>query len=170
MSKETKRKRKPPTPKTQLQVFKRDNYTCKTCGKSPVTYPGLFLEVDHIFPFSLGGIDELANYQTLCMLCNRGKGNNEHLNRTVNNDLNAILNKIHPEILNTLTQKDEVSVIANQEDYTRLIEKNSLGEFYKIIPSTNTIIGYQTCKSLGLYTIQDNHGCKVHFFISKLAF
>jgi hypothetical protein len=59
------RKRKNPTAKTRLEVFKRDRYTCQICGRSPAITPGLELEVDHREPFSKGGADSLHNYQTL---------------------------------------------------------------------------------------------------------
>lgn len=49
-------------------VFKRDNYTCQYCGKV-----GGKLEVDHIFPFSKGGSDNLDNLTTSCQKCNRQK-------------------------------------------------------------------------------------------------
>lgn len=134
--------------------------------RSPVTDPGLYLEVDHIIPFSCGGRDELSNYQTLCQDCNRAKGNNESLNKTMKNDLDAILNGVNPQILKELPQKSLISVVANQEDYIKIVQKNDFGNFYKITPSTNTIMGYQAGKNLGIYTLQDNHGSKVQFFIS----
>lgn len=163
------KKRKAITPKTKLEVISRDNYTCKTCGRSPVTHPGLSLEIDHIKPFSLGGTDEISNFQTLCQECNRGKGNNENLNRTIINEINAILNYINPEILKSLNNKIPiVSVVANQEDYAKLIEKNSHGQFYKITPSTNSIYGQGACQGMGIYTINDNCAGKVHFHLNLI--
>lgn len=49
-------------------VFKRDNYTCKYCGKR-----GGKLEVDHVIPFSKGGSDDLSNLVTSCRHCNAQK-------------------------------------------------------------------------------------------------
>lgn len=49
-------------------VFKRDDYTCRYCGKK-----GGILEVDHIVPFSKGGSDDLSNLATSCRHCNRQK-------------------------------------------------------------------------------------------------
>ena len=73
-------KRKTIPPKLKLKVLKRDNYKCLICGKSPSTHPELSLEVDHILPVSKGGINDLENLQTLCIYCNRGKGNDDSLN------------------------------------------------------------------------------------------
>ncbi len=161
------RKRKKITPKIKLIVWKQDNFTCRTCGRSPATHQGLDLQVDHIIPFSLDGPDEISNYQTLCMECNPGRGNNEDLNRTLKNDLDAWLDRINPQIRKELSQRDKVSVVANQEDYVELTKKNSFSKHYQIEPSTNTIMGYQSFKNLGVYTIYDNYGSKVHFYISK---
>lgn len=161
-------KRKAITPKIKLEVFKLGNYTCATCGRSPVTHPGLGLEVDHKKPFSLGGSDEISNYQVLCMECNRGKGNNESLNKFVMNEMNAILNYINPKILQELNKIPTVSVVANQEDFAKIIEKNSHGPFYKITTSGNAIFGERCCYGLGIYTINDNCGAKVNFHITLI--
>ncbi len=50
--------------------FKRDRYRCRDCGATKDDCP---LEIDHIVPYSLGGITELDNLQTLCKKCNRAK-------------------------------------------------------------------------------------------------
>ena len=52
------------------EVFKKDNYRCKECGR---TSKEVVIEVDHILPVSQGGTDELDNLQTLCLPCNRAK-------------------------------------------------------------------------------------------------
>jgi hypothetical protein len=57
----------------RFRVLKRDCFRCVACGKSPSAIPGLVLEVDHITPWSKGGATVLANLQTLCFDCNRGK-------------------------------------------------------------------------------------------------
>ncbi|EOS7783647.1 HNH endonuclease [Enterococcus hirae] len=54
--------------KISQQVFERDSYTCKYCGKVGGT-----LEVDHVIPFSQGGSDELDNLVCACKKCNRQK-------------------------------------------------------------------------------------------------
>jgi hypothetical protein len=63
--------------KIRLKVFKRDNYACVICGKSPANYRGVILHLDHIKPFSKGGDNSLENLRTLCNKCNLGRNNDE---------------------------------------------------------------------------------------------
>jgi uncharacterized protein YozE (UPF0346 family) len=60
------------SPKLRFEVFKRDEYRCRICGSS--AQDGVQLEVDHVHPVSKGGTSDMANLQTLCKPCNRGKG------------------------------------------------------------------------------------------------
>lgn len=65
-------------------VLERDGYRCRECGWKPGdpvperkgTGRPVFrtLEIDHIWPKSLGGPDEESNYQVLCTTCNCRKG------------------------------------------------------------------------------------------------
>lgn len=54
----------------RFEVFKRDSFTCQYCGAKP---PDTVLEVDHVHPRSLGGLDLLTNLKTAWWNCNRGK-------------------------------------------------------------------------------------------------
>lgn len=49
-------------------VYERDGYACVHCGATE------HLSLDHIYPWSLGGLDTLENLQTLCRPCNSRKG------------------------------------------------------------------------------------------------
>jgi hypothetical protein len=67
----TNRKRKGRIPaKLRLRVLKRDGNMCTLCGSSP---PDVVLHVDHIVPYSRGGMTEERNLRTLCASCNLGK-------------------------------------------------------------------------------------------------
>lgn len=56
---------------TRFAILKRDRFTCVYCGAHP---PDVQIEVDHFFPASRGGTDDIGNLVTSCIECNRGKG------------------------------------------------------------------------------------------------
>ncbi len=61
----------------RFRIMKRDNFKCRKCGRSPATDPTVILHVDHIKPWSKGGKTSEDNLETLCSICNLGKGNTE---------------------------------------------------------------------------------------------
>lgn len=66
---ENKRTQVPP--RIRFMVFRRDNYTCRYCGRKP---PEVVLHVDHVRCCANKGRNELGNYATSCETCNLGKG------------------------------------------------------------------------------------------------
>jgi hypothetical protein len=56
--------------RTRFEVFKRDCFTCRYCGRQS---PDVILEVDHIVPVADGGGNDEMNLLTSCWECNRGK-------------------------------------------------------------------------------------------------
>jgi len=59
----------------RYNVLSRDRFKCVKCGNSPSTDINCKLHIDHIVPFSKGGLTTFENLQTLCNNCNLGKGN-----------------------------------------------------------------------------------------------
>lgn len=49
-------------------VYERDGHACLRCGRTDD------LTLDHIYPWSKGGLDSYENLQTLCRPCNSSKG------------------------------------------------------------------------------------------------
>ena len=64
-----------PSLRLRFQVLHRDHFSCRTCGASPAKNPAVDLQVDHVTPWSKGGLTVLENLQTLCSICNGGKSN-----------------------------------------------------------------------------------------------
>lgn len=60
-----------PTPALRFRVLRRDGFTCTYCGRRP---PEVQLHVDHVVPFSTGGMTVIDNLKTACRDCNLGKG------------------------------------------------------------------------------------------------
>lgn len=56
-------------------VMRRDRFSCIHCGASPSSEPGTVLVIEHVVPWSKGGLTVFDNLQTLCEPCNGGKSN-----------------------------------------------------------------------------------------------
>lgn len=54
----------------RFSVFRRDNFTCRYCGKSS---PEVVLHCDHAISVKNGGSDDESNLVTACIDCNLGK-------------------------------------------------------------------------------------------------
>lgn len=54
----------------RFEIFKRDGFACRYCGRSPAAAP---LHVDHVVPVALGGRSCPENLVTACDDCNLGK-------------------------------------------------------------------------------------------------
>ena len=55
------------------QVFKRDGYACRYCGKNDVP-----LTVDHLVLWEEGGPTTVENLTSACKKCNRTRGNTSY--------------------------------------------------------------------------------------------
>ena len=55
----------------RFEVLRRDNFACTYCGRKP---PEVKLHVDHVIPYSKGGLTALENLRAACQECNIGKG------------------------------------------------------------------------------------------------
>lgn len=75
--KEIKTKRTPRGINLRLRwtILKRDNFSCRKCGRSPAKDPSIILHIDHIIPWSKDGETVIENLETLCEQCNLGKSN-----------------------------------------------------------------------------------------------
>ncbi len=58
----------------RFEVFQRDGFKCRFCGKKAEATE---LQVDHVKPFAKGGTDDPDNLVTTCGDCNRGKSDKD---------------------------------------------------------------------------------------------
>lgn len=64
--------KKPNAPlRLRFRIFKRDNFTCQYCGRTP--QDGAKLVTDHINPVANGGLTVFDNLIASCFECNSGK-------------------------------------------------------------------------------------------------
>jgi ATP adenylyltransferase len=69
-----KRGHRPISGSIRYVVLSRAKFRCELCG---ISADEKNIEVDHIFPKSLGGKDDLSNFQALCYSCNAAKRNTD---------------------------------------------------------------------------------------------
>ncbi len=96
--------------KIRFDVFKRDNFKCQYCGRTP---PAVILELDHIIPKSKRGADNIDNYATACFDCNRGKGKHklDSLPRGVSDNIELIKERRKQlKAFNRLIEKQESEI------------------------------------------------------------
>lgn len=134
--------------RTRFEVFKRDDFTCKYCGRKS---PDVVLEVDHIVPVIGGGQDDLVNLLTSCWECNRGKAGKS---------LTQILTGEDPhdkaiEILERKRQLEEYNRVLAEENERmetetwELVRRWKYEQGYRAKDDLNTIAGpdYRWLKS-----------------------
>ncbi len=61
-----------PTPRTRMDILKRDDFRCKICGRRATDYVDIELHVHHIRPWGKGGLTLENNLITLCHTCHKG--------------------------------------------------------------------------------------------------
>jgi hypothetical protein len=105
--------------KTRFDVFKRDDFTCRYCGRKT---PSVVLQVDHVIPVAEGGDNEIENLVTSCFECNNGKGAGllENLPSEIDVEAKSILMAEHER---QLREYNEVKRLVRQR------EDADIGEF-----------------------------------------
>jgi len=146
-----KRKQEPRIRITKRQrwvTYGLDNFACVNCGESNLKK----LSIDHVVPMSLGGKNNISNYQTLCCGCNAKKRDypNLHLQWVIdrlslaNENINEILNfmatidfyAIKVESYKSQTKQEcgkmKTAVIMKRPLFGQYISQNSKTEFFSL--------------------------------------
>lgn len=115
----------------RLKIFLEKGCKCVSCGKEGTklmlgiakdggkhwdvyTEDLIPLTIDHIYPKSKGGSNEMSNLQPMCFICNNKKGNTIHENLPLKDDYPFIVKpkKIYP-------MQDETSFKPGDTIYSR---------------------------------------------------
>jgi len=117
----------------RYQVLKRAKYCCELCG---VSAKDKALEVDHIIPRSLGGADDVENFQALCYSCNSMKGNKD------NADLRGIADSYKDREKGCLFCKPKDRIIANNNLAYAVYDAYPVTEFHTLIMPKRHVAEY----------------------------
>ena len=101
-------------PQRKKEVKERDNFICQICNEN---FNEDELEVDHVYPHSLGGSNRIENLMALCINCNRDKGKRLDYYRS-GEGRNLLSYYILIEIL--LIDEGEIFQLMDTQSYTKL--------------------------------------------------
>lgn len=110
----------PISKRERFDIFRRDHFTCRYCGKSP---PSVLLEIDHIVPVADGGTNVIENLATACQECNQGKADKTLIVREMSFD----------EKMTTMQERMEEIAAAEQAIKAAKLRKKarkSLADFF----------------------------------------
>jgi ATP adenylyltransferase len=142
-----RRGHRPISGSVRFEVLKRAAFRCELCG---ISADEKNIEVDHIHPKSLGGQDEMSNFQALCYSCNAAKRNTD---RTDFRDFRKIYAHREDECLFCKIQLEKVRVIAHNalafairdgfpvtQGHTLIIPKRHVPDYFSLTqPEINSI-------------------------------
>jgi len=119
----------------RFNILRRDNFTCKYCGRNPIDDNNVKLEIDHIIPKAhlQFNYNEEENLITVCHECNLGKGDTLLEER----ELKKISNKLNFDIMDKKIQKQLLKQAIRAEKFFEKCEyeltygKNLLSETCK---------------------------------------
>ena len=138
-----KRNHRPISGSIRYTVLSRAKFLCELCG---ISGDEKALEVDHIVPKSLGGKDDLVNYQALCYSCNAAKGNTDDTDFRLSKSLYSTrssgclfcdvqsTDKQRIESENTLAYviRDKFPVT---EGHSLVITKRHVADYFGVVPA-----------------------------------
>ena len=150
-----KRGHRPISGSVRYEVLSRAKFRCELCG---ISADEKNIEVDHIHPKSLGGVDEISNYQALCYSCNAAKRNTDS---TDFRDYRLIYDTRHDQCLFCNIQKTDSERLISEnhlsyvirdafpvtDGHTLIIPKRHVSDYFGLtqaeINSTNKLIQQQ---------------------------
>lgn len=124
----------------RYEVLSRAKFKCELCG---ISADEKNLEVDHIFPKSLGGTDDLSNHQALCYSCNAAKRNTDDTDfrefKTLyeHRQENCLFCKVQAK--NKISENSLAYAIRDgfpvTEGHTLFIPKRHVADYFGLVPA-----------------------------------
>ncbi len=136
-----RRGHRPISGSVRYEVLKRAKFRCELCG---ITAEDKNIEVDHIFPKSLGGKDDLSNFQALCYTCNAAKRNTDDTDFRLfkslyeNREDGCLFCEIQSKDTNRIIAENNLSYaildgFAVTEGHTLIVPKRHVAEYFDLV-------------------------------------
>jgi len=138
-----KRGHRPISGSIRYEVLSRAKFKCELCG---ISADEKSIEVDHIFPKSLGGKDDLTNYQALCYSCNAAKRNTDDTDFRVfknlyeNRETNCLFCDIQISDTQRIISENNLTYAIRDgfpvtEGHTLFIPKRHVLDYFGLVPA-----------------------------------
>jgi len=127
----------------RYEVLSRAKFRCELCG---ISADEKNIEVDHIFPKSLGGNDDLSNFQALCYSCNAAKRNTDDTDFRVFKSLYE--NRVEKCLFCDIQSIDQQRIISENNlayvirdgfpvtvGHTLFIPKRHIADYFGLVPA-----------------------------------
>lgn len=124
----------------RFQIFSRDNFTCRYCGRQADSVP---LHIDHIIPVCQDGTNDPENLATSCADCNLGKAGktikqsapNEHDRLRMAQEMNEQMQALE-------TAKKSMKARKERKDMLLDFWQETTGREEYSVPTLNVIFSY----------------------------
>lgn len=158
-----KRGHKPVSGSVRYEVLSRARFKCELCG---ISADEKNIEVDHIFPKSLGGKDDLSNFQALCYSCNAAKRNTDDTDFRLFKSLyekreeNCLFCEIQTKDRQRIIAENTLAYVirdgyAVTEGHTLLIPKRHVIDYFGLVPAEVNAINILMAEQKKLLQDQD---------------
>jgi ATP adenylyltransferase len=138
-----RRGHRPISGSVRYEVLSRAKFKCELCG---ISADEKNIEVDHIFPKSLGGKDDLSNFQALCYSCNAAKRNTDDTDFRVFKSLYET--RVEKCLFCDIQSTDQQRIIAQNnlayairdgfpvtDGHTLFIPKRHIADYFGLVPA-----------------------------------
>jgi diadenosine tetraphosphate (Ap4A) HIT family hydrolase/5-methylcytosine-specific restriction endonuclease McrA len=159
-----KRGHRPISGSVRYEVLSRAKFKCELCG---ISADEKNIEVDHIFPKSLGGKEDLSNYQALCYSCNAAKRNTDDTDFRVFKSLyehreeKCLFCEIQTNDRNRIIAENNLTYairdgFAVTEGHTLFIPKRHVVDYFGLVPAEVSAINLLMAEQKRLLQEQDS--------------